>query len=167
MPRYELSDGSSNKFWDIQLSGKAFTVTFGKIGANGQTQRKTFKTDAEARTAHDKLVAEKTKKGYVLVGGAASNGGGKLDARNPDLEKAIAANPTDLSLGTMTDEGARALAAAKASLQHLEVLDLHHNYLTKDGIKLVKGLARKVITDDQQTPSDWSGELHYYTAIAE
>ena len=33
MPRYELSEGSSNKFWEIKLSGKSFTTTYGKTEA--------------------------------------------------------------------------------------------------------------------------------------
>jgi uncharacterized protein (TIGR02996 family) len=74
MPRYELSEGSSNKFWDINLSGKSFTTTYGKIGANGQTTIKKFTSDAEAKKEHDKIVAEKTKKGYALVGGKAAKG---------------------------------------------------------------------------------------------
>ncbi|MDQ3334283.1 MAG: WGR domain-containing protein [Myxococcota bacterium] len=109
MPRYEFSEGSSNKFWDITLSGKSFTTTYGKIGANGQTTIKSFKSDADAKKEHDKVVAEKTKKGYVLVGGKAKPNGkakpakaeaaapttGKRDARNKDLEAAIVANPSD------------------------------------------------------------------------
>ena len=112
MPRYEFSEGSSNKFWDINLSGKSFTTTYGKIGSNGQTTIKSFKSDADAKKEYDKLVAEKVKKGYVLVGGAAEAGANKKpakaakaeaapaemfkrDARNPALEAAIVANPMD------------------------------------------------------------------------
>jgi predicted DNA-binding WGR domain protein len=40
--RFELSEGTSNKFWQIALDGAAFTVTWGRIGTNGQTQTKTF-----------------------------------------------------------------------------------------------------------------------------
>ena len=69
MPRYEYSEGSSDKFWDITLSGKSFTTTYGKIGANGQTSIKKFASTAEAKSAYDKLVAEKVKKGYALAGG--------------------------------------------------------------------------------------------------
>jgi uncharacterized protein (TIGR02996 family) len=71
VPRYEFSEGSSNKFWDITLAGKSFTTTYGKIGANGQTSIKKFASAAEAKQEHDKLVAEKVKKGYALAGGAA------------------------------------------------------------------------------------------------
>ena len=41
------------------------TVRFGRIGTNGQTQTKTF-GDADAAQKHaDKLIEEKTEKGYV------------------------------------------------------------------------------------------------------
>jgi predicted DNA-binding WGR domain protein len=69
MPRYEFSEGSANKFWEINLSGKSFTTTYGKIGTDGQTTIKSWKDSAEAKKEFDKLVAEKTKKGYALVGG--------------------------------------------------------------------------------------------------
>ncbi|MBX3159254.1 MAG: WGR domain-containing protein [Deltaproteobacteria bacterium] len=112
MPRYEFVEGSSSKFWDIKLAGSSFTTTFGKIGSTGQTQIKKFASDAVAQKEHDKLVAEKVKKGYHLVdlapppkkaAGApkavakakpAAPAAG-LDARNPGLEAAIVADPTD------------------------------------------------------------------------
>jgi len=74
----------------------------------------------------------------------------------------------DLSLGTMTDAGAQALAAAKDSLKHLECLDLTRNFLSRDGIKAVKDLCKKVITAEQETADDdGDGELHYYVSVAE
>jgi len=69
MPRYEFSEGTSNKFWEITLSGTSFTTTYGKIGTTGQTTLKEFKSAADAKKEYDKLIAEKTKKGYALVGG--------------------------------------------------------------------------------------------------
>ena len=65
MKRYfEFVEGSSSKFWEISQSGKDVTVRFGKIGTNGQTQTKTL-ADVAAATKHaEKLVGEKTKKGY-------------------------------------------------------------------------------------------------------
>jgi predicted DNA-binding WGR domain protein len=68
---FQLSEGSSNKFWAITVDGKEFTVEFGRLGTKGQTQTKKFASDAAAREAADKLIAEKTKKGYREVGGAA------------------------------------------------------------------------------------------------
>lgn len=69
MPRYELVEGTSSKFWEIVLQGASFTVTFGRIGTNGQTQTKAFDDDAKAKVEYEKLVKEKTKKGYAEVGG--------------------------------------------------------------------------------------------------
>ncbi|MEO8707306.1 MAG: WGR domain-containing protein [Kofleriaceae bacterium] len=69
MPRYEFSEGTSNKFWEIELSGKQYTARWGRIGATGRNEKtQTFADAAAAKKAHDKLVAEKTKKGYALVG---------------------------------------------------------------------------------------------------
>ena len=65
MKRYfEFVEGSSAKFWEISQSGKDVTVRFGKIGTNGQTQTKTL-ADVDAAIEHaEKLIGEKTKKGY-------------------------------------------------------------------------------------------------------
>ena len=73
MPRYEFAEGASNKFWEIALDGSSFTTTYGRIGTDGQTTVKEFDSPDKAQKEHDKLVAEKVKKGYVLVdgGGAA------------------------------------------------------------------------------------------------
>lgn len=68
MPRYELSEGTSNKFWQIDLNGSSFTTTFGRIGSAGQSSTKSYDTDAKALAEYNKLIAEKTKKGYQLVG---------------------------------------------------------------------------------------------------
>ena len=66
---FELIDGTSRKFWSIELDDKAHTVQFGRIGTAGQTRRKEFDTSAEARASYDKLIAEKVKKGYVETSG--------------------------------------------------------------------------------------------------
>lgn len=68
MRRYEFVEGSSKKFWEIELEGESFTTRWGRIGTDGQEKTQDFETAAEARKAHDKLVAEKEKKGYRLVG---------------------------------------------------------------------------------------------------
>jgi len=75
MPRYEFSEGSSNKFWEIELSGASFTTTYGKIGTSGQTTLKEHASAAAAKKQYDTLIAEKTKKGYKLVGGGGRTSG--------------------------------------------------------------------------------------------
>jgi len=63
--RFEFVGGGSSKFWEIEVDGKSFVVTWGKIGTAGQTQTKSFANPAKAQQEADKLVAQKTKKGYV------------------------------------------------------------------------------------------------------
>jgi uncharacterized protein (TIGR02996 family) len=65
MRTFQFSDAKSHKFWTIDVKGKSFTVSYGKVGTTGQTQKKTFASPAAARAAADKLIAEKTKKGYA------------------------------------------------------------------------------------------------------
>lgn len=67
MRRFELRDDKSSKFWEVSVEGSTVTVRFGKIGTNGQTQAKAQATPEKAKTEHDKLVKEKTGKGYVEV----------------------------------------------------------------------------------------------------
>ncbi len=84
MPRYEFSEGSSNKFWQIDMKGgTGFTTKYGKIGTDGQTSLKEYGSPAEAKKEYDKLIAEKTKKGYELVGGG---GGGRAAADDDEDE---------------------------------------------------------------------------------
>ncbi len=93
MPRYEFSEGSSNKFWEIALSGKSFTTTYGKIGTSGQTTVKSFGSDADAKKEYDKLVAEKTKKGYSLSGGGGDDDEDEDEAPAPKKSSKTAAKP--------------------------------------------------------------------------
>ena len=93
MRTFEFKDGKSNKFWNIEREGKSFTVTYGRIGTDGQAQTKDFLSEDKAQAAHDKLVAEKVGKGYVETTSgtvAATPSSGKV------LENAIFANPDDL-----------------------------------------------------------------------
>nr|WP_198999799.1 ankyrin repeat domain-containing protein [Flavobacterium sp. ASV13] len=62
---FTYTDDKSSKFWSIAISGKSFTVNYGKTGTNGQTQTKEFDTEEKCQKEADKLIAEKTKKGYV------------------------------------------------------------------------------------------------------
>jgi DNA ligase-1 len=63
--RFEFVEGSSAKFWEVSASGKDVTVRFGRLGATGQTQTKSLPDPAAAQRHVEKLVAEKTGKGYV------------------------------------------------------------------------------------------------------
>ena len=47
------------------MDGMEVTVRYGRIGANGTTKTKAFPSEAAATAHYDKLVEEKTSKGYV------------------------------------------------------------------------------------------------------
>ena len=69
MRRFEFSDSTSNKFWEVKVKSKILNVTFGKIGTKGQSKPKDFATSEKAKAEMEKLIKEKTGKGYVEVGG--------------------------------------------------------------------------------------------------
>ena len=66
---FEFVEGTSNKFWEISVAGCQVTVRYGRIGSAGMTNVKTFADTAAAQRHSDKLIAEKTGKGYVETRG--------------------------------------------------------------------------------------------------
>jgi predicted DNA-binding WGR domain protein len=71
--RFEMEDGGSRKFWEIAIEGPTVTVRFGRIGTDGQVKSKQHGTAEDAAKEAGKLVAEKTKKGYVEVASAGAS----------------------------------------------------------------------------------------------
>jgi hypothetical protein len=69
----------------------------------------------------------------------------------------------DLSLGTMSDEGARALAEDAAALPALERLNVVENYLTDAGVRTLQGHGWDVTADRQDLPD----EDHRYVSVGE
>lgn len=67
MRRFELAEGTSNKFWQAVVNGTDLVIQWGRIGTAGQSQTKSFDSEAGASQEFAKLVREKTKKGYVEV----------------------------------------------------------------------------------------------------
>ncbi|WP_281232516.1 DUF6493 family protein [Flavobacterium gelatinilyticum] len=61
-------DGNSDKFWEIEVTGTSYTVTYGKNGTSGTTQTKSFGSDEECLKMAEKILAEKVKKGYSETG---------------------------------------------------------------------------------------------------
>ncbi len=65
--RFECSEGGSDKFWEIAVRGMEVTVRYGRQGTSGQSKMKSL-ADAAAAAAHaEKLIREKTGKGYREV----------------------------------------------------------------------------------------------------
>lgn len=82
MNRRELvfMDSTSNKFWNIELSGNSHTVTYGRTGTDGQSKTKSFSDQEAAKKDFEKLVAAKMKKGYVDADSATASTGDAGDA---------------------------------------------------------------------------------------
>jgi predicted DNA-binding WGR domain protein len=69
---FQFIEGSSKKFWAIELEGPSLTVHFGRIGTAGQTKEKSFSDGDAAKREYEKLIKEKTKNGYIEVHPAAA-----------------------------------------------------------------------------------------------
>ncbi|MGL4553707.1 MAG: DNA ligase [Gemmataceae bacterium] len=65
---FECVEGGSSKFWEVWLEGSEMRTRHGKIGSAGVTSIKAFPDVAAAEKARDKLIREKTAKGYAERG---------------------------------------------------------------------------------------------------
>ena len=63
--RFEFVEGSSSKFWEIWMEGNDVVTQWGKLGTTGRETRKAFPDETKAKKEYDKLLADKTGKGYV------------------------------------------------------------------------------------------------------
>ena len=105
MRRFEFSDSTSNKFWEVEVKGKTLNVTFGKIETKGQSKPKDFATPEKAKAEMEKMIKEKTGKGYVEVGGKVVK-----EAKSP----AKSAKGKKSSAGGMGEDLSKAEKKAKA-----------------------------------------------------
>jgi uncharacterized protein YfeS len=62
---FRFADGKSDKFWVIETLDSDLAVRYGKTGVIGKSQIKEFASADEAEREAAKLVASKTRKGYV------------------------------------------------------------------------------------------------------
>jgi len=72
--KFEYSDSKSHKFWNIEQEGKKITTTYGRIGTDGQSKTKELADKAAAEKEFEKLIKQKTSKGYVEAGDEGSGG---------------------------------------------------------------------------------------------
>lgn len=72
----------------------------------------------------------------------------------------------DLSLGTLTDEGAESLLNSNG-IKSLKFLDLNYHYMSDDMMKKIKSLGIKVDVSDQQEEEEYDDEIYRYPAVTE
>lgn len=65
MRTFSLVEGTSDKFWSIDVVDASVTVNYGRTGTNGQTKTTQYDSAAKATAEAEKLIASKVRKGYV------------------------------------------------------------------------------------------------------
>jgi predicted DNA-binding WGR domain protein len=97
-----FEDESSKKFWRVQTDDTQVTVTYGRIGAAGQTQTKEYASSAEAEKEAEKQAASKIKKGYKE---AASPAGAPAPKAPAETKAAAPAKATSAKKAPKTETG--------------------------------------------------------------
>jgi hypothetical protein len=73
----------------------------------------------------------------------------------------------DLSMGTLGDDGALALAGSPA-IAALKHLNLAHNYMSDKVLAALKAKLKSLDASEQEEPDDWgNGEQHRYVSVGE
>jgi len=72
----------------------------------------------------------------------------------------------DLSLGTLTDEGASALLDSPA-IARLEKLDVHHHFCSEEMTAKLQSLGVEVDASEREKPDIYGDEVWRYVAVGE
>lgn len=78
--RLEFSEGSSDKFWEVEVAGATVTTRWGRKGTAGQEKAKDYPDEAAALRDAEAQLQGKVKKGYAEVGGAPAPAGASAPA---------------------------------------------------------------------------------------
>jgi predicted DNA-binding WGR domain protein len=62
--RFELVEGSANKFWEVARDGCTVTVRYGRIGSVGQARTRELASEELAWRHAEELIEEKVARGY-------------------------------------------------------------------------------------------------------
>jgi len=84
--------------------------------------------------------------------------------RSPVLPRLTA---LDLSLGTMSDAGADAIAKHADAFKHLAKLDLHRNFISDAACARVRELLPQADLAKQEAADEYDGEVYRYCKIGE
>ena len=138
-------DGNSNKFWQIEVTGLEYTVTYGKNGTSGVSQSKSFSTDEECLKMAEKILAEKVKKGYSESGDVAVASKPKT-AKSSNSEEVIQeydsiikSKKVDLLLPFLKEKSKGNIEALKKHIKKSKRYWMTYTDLTKDPGYVKKG----------------------------
>ncbi len=116
---FEFQDDKSSKFWEIEMNGSSVTTCWGKIGTDGQSKCKEFDSETKAKAEYEKLVKEKTVKGYVESALSESGSGNSSPTKTPVLAASKSAESSS-QLQTTAKPSSRNNPAKKAPLEEEE-----------------------------------------------
>ncbi|MEL1245250.1 DUF6493 family protein [Flavobacterium sp. DGU11] len=140
----QYTDDTSDKFWQIEVTGNSHTVTFGRSGTSGQAKTKDFDTDEACLADAEKLVKEKTKKGY---------------SENGTVNETVAARPksvVQVSAKEIKENLARELKALIDEINYEGIIPFLEKYAKthKDLLKKeIKTYSRWLGTDENEVAS--------------
>ena len=95
MPRFQVSDGGTQKYWEIACRGTQLRRWWGRQGTQGNAKANSYDSPERARAAYRKHIADKERAGYRRVGREPIEPPDATLATHPELEAAIAAAPDD------------------------------------------------------------------------
>jgi uncharacterized protein (TIGR02996 family) len=157
MRTFQYSDAKSHKFWNIEVSGSSFTVTYGKVGASGQTQTKSFASAAKAQAEAEKLIREKLKKGYVETTPRAAVSTAEA------FERALAADPHDLTTARVYADYLQEQGDPRGEFMQVQIA-LEDESLSRAARAALKKQEAALLKKHEK---DWLGPLAAVTVDAE
>jgi predicted DNA-binding WGR domain protein len=138
-------DGNSDKFWQIEVAGLEYTVTYGKNGTSGVSQAKSFSTNEECLKMAEKIMAEKVKKGYSESGdiAVASKPKTAKSSNSEDViqeyDSIVKSKKVDLLLPFLTEKSKGNIEALKKHIKKSKRYWMTYTDLTKDPGYVKKG----------------------------
>lgn len=113
MRRFELTEGTSRKFWEVRREGTTLVLAWGRIGTAGQTKSLAFATEVDADAEREKRIAIKTREGYDEVTAAPSGpatgatAGGSASAPSSSSDRSSRSKRSNPAVGAPPPAGAR------------------------------------------------------------
>ncbi len=138
-----MTEGGSSKFWEVDVRGHTLVVRFGRLGTDGQIKEKALASPAAATKEAERLVREKTGKGYVEKAAKKRTAGDKkvepaasvlpVAKTWTRIERWFARHHPELDLKLRGPATPKAIAAAEKALDVRFADDFRTSLMVHDG----------------------------------
>ena len=136
MRRFEMVEGTSAKFWAVEVRGTEVVTRHGRIGTEGRETVKEFDSAEAATKAADALITQKTRKGYAEV-----------DSASAPAAKAPEANPAQAESSTAAGEEIPPFAGVDSTVLGKLVNTLRQS--KRDLIKAITAATKGLSADER------------------